>query len=78
MTSDEETERVFRNYAERLGAWQEDTKGVADSIADEVQTILGVSEWSSPDEIILMVRLAAESAFYITCKRLLADFMEEE
>jgi len=71
--------RQLQKWAERLSIWMENPQEMADSIADEVVVIFkNSSDIPIPQDLIDCTRVSANAAFYIMCKRMFVDFMDEK
>lgn len=82
MADKELLSEQLRKWAERLGVWMEDPQEMADSIADEVVVIfersIATEDKPIPQDLIDCTRVAATAAFYVMCKRMFVDFMDEK
>ena len=81
MNSEEEVQlsKQLAKWAQRLGVWMENPQEMADSIADEVVVIFkNSSDIPIPQDLIDCTRVSANAAFYIMCKRMFVDFMDEK
>ena len=80
MSNDQEiiVEQLTK-WAQRIGVWMENPQEVADSIADEVVVIFkNSSDIEIPQDLIDCTRTSANAAFYIMCKRMFVDFLDEK